>query len=382
MNGSTAQNLNVTAPGEENLIPLEFLPYGPHRDKASLERAATSPLSVMISGETGTGKEILARTIHMLSDRRSKKFLAIDCGAISESLIESELFGHRKGAFTGALSNRRGYVEEAQGGTLFLDEITKMSLAMQAHLLRVLQQREVVPVGETKPVSVDIRVISATNQDPQAAIKAGRLSDDLFYRLNDCILSLPALRDQPQDVVPLAQLFLQQAAREKDVGAILTQDAEDLLASPRQWPGNIRQLRAVMRKAFYLHAAKEGVREIAGQDLDPLPALCEERSRPASQVSDEDIVRALSERSFPEMKKLYEAGQKSAVMRALDETGGMTTTAAKKLKALPHTITEMMRRAYGTTPRKLWLSMHANDGAEQEKSSPLPVPAAPPNSKP
>ncbi|MEQ1784698.1 MAG: sigma 54-interacting transcriptional regulator, partial [Hyphomonadaceae bacterium] len=173
-----------------------------------VRRIAPSDATALIIGETGTGKELIARHIHELSDRRSGPFVAFNCAAVNESLLESELFGHERGAFTGAVTAKAGWFETAQGGSLFLDEIGDLSLALQAKLLRVIQEREVVRVGSRQPIAIDVRLIAATNVNLEEAVAAGRFRDDLYYRLNVATIELPPLRARPGDILPLAHHFL------------------------------------------------------------------------------------------------------------------------------------------------------------------------------
>lgn len=214
-----------------------------------MARVAPSDASVMITGETGTGKELAARHIHRLSTRADKPFLAINCGAFTETLIESELFGHEKGAFTGAFASRAGWFEAAHGGTIFLDEIGDLSLSLQVKLLRVLQEREVVRVGARTSIPVDVRVIAATNVDLLKAVATGRFREDLYYRLQVVHLPLPPLRDRRDDILPLADHFVRLYAP-GDGPAPLGIDPEAAMAlRAYHWPGNIRELENVVHRA-------------------------------------------------------------------------------------------------------------------------------------
>jgi len=216
---------------------------------------AQSEASVFIQGASGTGKELLARAIHRASRRAEGPFVAVNCAAIPENLLESELFGHRKGSFTGANYDHKGLFPAANGGTVFLDEIGDMPLALQAKMLRVLQEREVRPVGATQAVPVDVRIISATHRDLEVQMKEGQFREDLYYRLNVVSLSLPPLADRREDIVPLAQHFLSVVAGRygKEVCAFSTDALELLLAAP--WPGNVRQLLNVVEQVVALSAA-------------------------------------------------------------------------------------------------------------------------------
>ena len=216
------------------------------------EKAASSSIPVLIEGESGVGKEIVARAIHGSSDRRAKPFVAVNCGAIPGNLVESILFGHEKGAFTGATEQHVGKFTEASGGTLFLDEVGELPPAAQVKLLRALQEGEVEPVGGRKPIKVDVRIISATNRDLIADVKAGRFREDLFYRLHVFPISVPPLRERPEDIADLARHFLARFGAEegKSVRAI-TSEALTLLSAFR-WPGNVRQLENAVFRAVVL----------------------------------------------------------------------------------------------------------------------------------
>jgi len=213
---------------------------------------AQSDASVLIHGASGTGKELLARAIHNASRRSSAPFVTVNCAAIPEPLLESELFGHRKGAFTGATYDHKGLFQAADGGSIFLDEIGDMPLALQAKLLRSLQEREVRPVGATQSVSVDVRIISATHRDLEARVASGEFREDLYYRLNVVSFRLPSLADRREDVVPLARHFLKSVASRygKEVRSFAPEALELLIGAP--WPGNVRQLQNVIEQSVAL----------------------------------------------------------------------------------------------------------------------------------
>lgn len=215
-------------------------------------RVAASDASVMLNGESGTGKEVFAQFIHRNSPRKDKPFIAINCAAIPESLLESTLFGFEKGSFTGASSSQAGKFEQANGGTLLLDEITEMPLALQSKLLRVLQEREVERVGGQKNIPLDIRVLATSNRNLLDEVRAGRFREDLYYRLNVFPLNLPALRERPQDVLPLARYFLAKYAGRggKNLPVFAADAAAALVA--HSWPGNIRELENVVQRALIL----------------------------------------------------------------------------------------------------------------------------------
>jgi len=225
-------------------------------------RVARTDAGVLLTGETGTGKEVVAQTIHSLSRRSKEAFVPVDCGAISATLIESELFGHEKGSFTGADRLHKGYFERAHRGTLFLDEVTEMPLELQVRLLRVLETSAVTRVGGSQPVKVDVRIIAATNRRIEDAVKAGKLREDLLYRLNIFPIPLPPLRERGDDVERLAEHFLAELnAAEGTAKGLTAAGRERLRAHP--WPGNLRELRNALQRGFIL--AEEG------KGVDPVP---------------------------------------------------------------------------------------------------------------
>lgn len=219
--------------------------------KLMANKVANSEASVMISGESGTGKEVLARYIHQQSARRNQPFVAINCAAIPENMLEAVLFGYEKGAFTGAMKSMPGKFEQAQGGTIFLDEIGEMKADLQAKLLRVLQEREVERIGSMKPVQLDLRVLSASNIDMEQAISDGRFREDLFYRLNVFPMHLPPLRERPKDIAAIAEKLLQRRCQNARVQPIISAPAMKKLLD-YSWPGNIRELDNVIQRALVM----------------------------------------------------------------------------------------------------------------------------------
>jgi DNA-binding NtrC family response regulator len=217
---------------------------------------AGTAVTVLITGESGSGKEVAARTIHDLSRRRKQPFLAVNCGAISPHLIESEIFGHEKGSFTGADRQHLGFFERAHGGTLFLDEITEMPLDLQVKLLRVLETGTFMRVGSTTPIETDVRVIAATNRVPEQAVASGKLREDLLYRLNVFPIHLPPLHDRLEDIPLLAEHFLQDICRREGQNKRLSQRAIDKLRVHR-WPGNVRELRNVVQRIYLMEEGHE-----------------------------------------------------------------------------------------------------------------------------
>jgi len=278
-----------------------------------MERAAGFKSTVLVTGESGTGKEVLARAIHSQSPRRNEPFVAVNCGAIPENLLESELFGHAKGAFTGADRARRGLFVEADGGTLFLDEIGEIPTALQVKLLRVLQEEEVRPIGESKPRTVDVRIIAATARKLEAEIAAGRFREDLYYRLNVVQLEVPPLRERPRDVPLLADHFIAhfRATLGKAVRAINDEALERLVAY--RWPGNVRELENVIERAVIL----------AEGDTITL-----------RELPQNIVVADANEAAAPDLslKRARRAAEVDAIRRALRATDGNRTHAARVLQ--------------------------------------------------
>jgi transcriptional regulator with PAS, ATPase and Fis domain len=238
-----------------------------------VQKVATTDISVLITGETGTGKELIAREIHRRSGRAKGPFVTINCGAIPESLLESELFGHVKGAFTGAVANKPGKFHAADRGTIFLDEIGEMPLNLQVKLLRVLQEKVVVRVGENRPEAVDIRVLTATNRHLEEEIRHNRFREDLYYRLNVVNIHLPPLRDRGEDVMVIAKYLLHRYAQE--FGAVVKGFSPNAAIAIRKfsWPGNIRQLENHIKKACVLADKALLGPEDLGLTADVLPAI-------------------------------------------------------------------------------------------------------------
>src|SRR5947208_7444986 len=244
------RDLRETNKGIVNPLRFLMVPSGQmEKIVQQIKQVADSPLTVLVEGETGTGKELVARAIHQLSARRKKPFIAVDCGAIPDTLIESELFGYEKGAFTGAHQRKVGHFELAEGGSLFLDEIVNLPLPTQTKLLRALQERQVQRLGSKQPARVDVRIIAASNVPLAREVLAGRFRQDVYYRLNEFVITLPPLRDR-DDILHLANEFLAEASMElgRPCREISEAAAQILLHHP--WPGNVRELRNVVRRAI------------------------------------------------------------------------------------------------------------------------------------
>ncbi|MDT4836108.1 Regulatory protein AtoC [compost metagenome] len=232
-----------------------------------ISRVAGTGVTVFITGESGTGKEVVAQTIHELSRRRKMPFLVVNCGAISPNLIESEIFGHEKGSFTGAERQHQGFFERAAGGTLFLDEITEMPLDLQVKLLRVLETGRFMRVGATQSQETDVRIVAATNRSPMQAVASGRLREDLMYRLNVFPIELPPLRDRLSDVGLLAEHFLRMVSTQEGKIKTFTPDALEQLAR-YPWPGNVRELRNVVYRAYVMSLDSHIDAQWLPQDVD------------------------------------------------------------------------------------------------------------------
>ncbi|HEX6745869.1 MAG TPA: sigma-54 dependent transcriptional regulator [Longimicrobium sp.] len=329
---ATARVLSAPAAAPREAADGAFLGRSP-RVLAALEVArlvADSTATVLVQGESGTGKELLARIVHEHSRRARGPFVAVNCAAIPETLLESELFGHERGAFTGAASRRLGRFERASGGTLFLDEVGDMSPTMQAKILRVLQEHEIERVGGDTPVRVDVRVVAATNRDLEAEAAAGRFREDLYYRLAVVVVQLPALRDRGDDVDLLARRFLETFAAEhgRPVRGVSPDAAARLRAYT--WPGNVRQLRNVMERAV-LMADGEVLR---AEHLAP-----EVLAATAAPEPDGDG-------RFLPLREL----ERRHIRRALDLSGGNLGDTARMLGIHRNTLRQKLRQLDGRKP--------------------------------
>src|SRR5438445_6041874 len=285
------------------------------------EQVAPTESTVLIRGESGTGKEVIARYIHELSARTEGAFLSLNCGALPESLLESELFGHVKGSFTGAVRDKQGLFAAARGGTFFLDEIGEMSAATQVKLLRVLQEREAIPVGGTEAIPVDVRVIAATNRDLEEDIKRGRFRTDLYYRLNVIAIHLPPLRDRRDDIPIFVDAFLRRIAREKEHGdelKRLSPEAVDAIMA-YDWPGNVRELENALERAVVL---------TKGETVS-LPAL-------PGKITERRAEPLLAER--PHVNPTLEVIEQAYITWVLQSEGGNKTRAAEVLGIDPSTL--------------------------------------------
>jgi len=284
-----------------------------------ISKVAPTEVTVLLIGESGTGKELAAQAIHDFSRRRKGPFLAVNCGAISPNLIESEMFGHEKGSFTGAERQHKGYFERADGGTLFLDEITEMPLDLQVKLLRVLETGLFMRVGTNREIACDVRVLAATNRDPERAVAAGRLREDLYHRLNVIPLRLPPLRERGRDVELIAQGFLAQLNAQSRTEKVFTPEA---LAAMRRydWPGNVRELRNYVQRAYIM---ADGDRiEASAIDLPLLPDQASRASRTGPGAG--------AQVSIPVGVSLAEADRR-LIVATLQQCGGVKKHTAEVL---------------------------------------------------
>jgi sigma-54 specific flagellar transcriptional regulator A len=315
-----------------------------------IEQVAASEATVLILGESGTGKEVVARNLHYHSARRDKPFVPINCGAIPGDLLESELFGHEKGAFTGAISARRGRFEMAEGGTLFLDEIGDMPMPMQVKLLRVLQEKTFERIGGNKELTADVRVVAATHQNLEELIKEGKFREDLFYRLNVFPIEMPPLRDRIEDVPLLVNELIARMEHEKR-GSVRFTPAAMIALCQYRWPGNVRELSNLLERMVIMFPY--GV-----VDVGDLPAKFRPtgKSTPAEELPAINIEQHFTQsmdfqpsrlpREGLDLKEHISSMECSLIKQALDEAGGVVAHAAKRLKMRRTTLVEKLRK-YG-----------------------------------
>jgi transcriptional regulator with PAS, ATPase and Fis domain len=297
-----------------------------------IDRVADTSCTVLITGESGTGKELLARAVHEASPRRNRPFVAVNCGAIPEALLESELFGHARGAFTGAHAAKPGRIAQAEGGTLFLDEIGELPLALQVKLLRVLQAREYSPVGDTRTLSADVRIVAATNVDLEEAARNGTFREDLYYRLNVIHLAAPPLRDRAEDIPALAGFFLERARTKagRDRVTKISRQAAEMLCS-YGWPGNVRELENTIERAVLW----SGGPVIEPRDLPPkLQGFGATEPRTGPRLSDRGV----------DLRKAVETFENQLIRQALDRTNWNKKRAAELLGINRTTLVEMLKR--------------------------------------
>src|SRR4051812_43585261 len=306
----------------------------------TVARVAASHATVLVLGETGTGKELVARTVHRYSDRASRRFVAVNCSALAEGLLESELFGHVRGAFTGAAGPRPGLFREADRGTLFLDEIGDISPALQARLLRALQEHEIVPVGSEAPVRVDVRVIAATHRDLDTLVRQQRFRDDLLYRLKVVTLQLSPLRERRQDIPLLMDQFLRELTARHSRGPVAVDPEAQRRLLGYDWPGNIRELQNVLERAMVLAEQDViGPEHLPPEVRPPEGAPPSEEPQPAGPAD----LRA----GLPSLEEV----ERHHVMRVLQATGGSREEASRILGISRRTLTRMVQR-WGLPPRR------------------------------
>jgi DNA-binding NtrC family response regulator len=295
--------------------------------KAAMElaaKAAETDSTILIKGKNGTGKELVARYIYNSSRRKNRPFVTVNCGALQDTLLESELFGHVKGSFTGAISSKDGLFKVASGGTIFLDEVGDTSLALQVKLLRVLQEKEITPVGSTEPIPVDVRVIAATNRELEDDVGSGRFREDLYYRLNVIPIVVPPLRDRTEDIPLLIDYFLKRQGRESDHRDIFNSGALELLKA-YPWPGNVRELENVIERLSVIgHSDK-----ISEKDLP-------------DEIRQPPVRPLVGEESMP--TPTLEAVEKAYIHWVMDQVGGSRTRAAKILGIDPSTLYRKLPR--------------------------------------
>jgi two-component system response regulator AtoC len=297
-----------------------------------IRQVAPGKTAVLITGETGTGKELVARAIHSLSPRRDKLFVPLNCAAIPQELLESELFGHVRGAFTGAQAERTGKFELADGGTLFLDEIGDMAYPLQAKLLRVLQEGVIERIGSNKPIKIDVRVVSSTNRDLAAAIRESQFREDLYYRLNVFHVHLPPLRERREDIHHLAEFFLTELGREMGKGGLtLTADAPAVLER-YEWPGNVRELRNLMERAAVLCTAPQVDGNMIRLLLPPAP------TEPAAEDAPEATSNNL------QLEPAVEEVERKLILRALGVASDNKAEAARLLGVSERTLWYKLKR--------------------------------------
>ncbi|NUO53270.1 MAG: sigma-54-dependent Fis family transcriptional regulator [Polyangiaceae bacterium] len=338
----SAPEIPVTRPDPSTVVIEDPTMQGVYELAA---KAAQALITVLLLGETGVGKEVLAQSIHKLSQRREGPFLALNCAAISESLLEGELFGNERGAYTGASQSRAGLLESANGGTVFLDEVGELPPAIQVKLLRVLEERRILRVGGRTPVPIDVRFVSATNRDLEGEVQRGTFRQDLYYRLNGISITIPPLRERRREVLPLALRFVESAAKQLGRAApTLSEEASELLLAYR-WPGNIRELKNVIGRAVVL----------AGDLISPefLPDFILREKPPASTPAPQSA--STSEEAAPDSRGLrteLAAIERRRIVEALEKCHGNQTAAAEILGMSRRTLVSRLSEYDLPRPRK------------------------------
>jgi len=300
-----------------------------------IDSAAPSKATVFITGESGTGKEVCAQAIHQQSDRADKAFIAINCGAIPKDLMESEIFGHVKGAFTGAASTREGAASQADGGTFFLDEIAEMDMDLQTKLLRFVQTGVFQKVGGSKEEKVDVRFICATNRDPLQEVAAGRFREDLYYRLHVVPIHLPPLRERGDDITMIARHLLKEYAKEEGKAFDSFDDDVEVVFRQYNWPGNVRQMQNVLRNIVVLNSGEQVSMNLLPPPLDNV--LAESQISRSVPLSDPVGEKTKSSSWSEEVRPLWQV-EKEAIEQAIEKSGGNIPRAAAMLEVSPSTI--------------------------------------------
>lgn len=323
-----------------------------------LDRVARAHCTVLVTGESGTGKELAVAALHDASPRAKRPLVAVNCGAIAENLVESELFGHARGAFTGAATARQGLIAAAEGGTLFLDEVGELPLGVQVKLLRLLQQREYTPVGENRAIKADVRIVAATHRNLSKEVQAGRFREDLYYRLNVIHVRLPALRERREDITLLAQHFLRTAAERDgrtDIASFSTEALARLTAF--DWPGNVRELENVVERAVILSpdsvVSADCVMAMPSRAPSRAPERAPERTPERSIAPTERRLSSVPKPSAPapesqgpmiDLRAKVDAYENSLIANALARHGNNKTKAAQALGLHRTTLVEMLKR--------------------------------------
>jgi transcriptional regulator with GAF, ATPase, and Fis domain len=319
---------------------------------ATLEKVAQSELTVMITGETGTGKELVARGLHGASPRRDKPFVVLDCGAIPRDLIESTLFGHEKGSFTGAVGQHRGCFEQASGGTIFLDEIGELDIALQPKLLRVLEQREIKRVGGDRTIKVDVRVAAATNRDLRAMVNAGLFREDLYFRLSVILVEIPPLRERREDISLLAQHFLSEITARRSLSLAFDKDALVALAN-HAWPGNVRELRNVVERVSSLSPGPVLVRSDLSLGRDTPVSLAAHngaQGRDATAFGSSSVPELHLQGDFKQAKqRVVDDFEVAYLRRLLGRHEGNITRSAQEAGLTRYHLRELLKRHGLTT---------------------------------
>jgi len=309
-----------------------------------LRKAAATEISVLLLGETGAGKEVMAETVHRWSLRADGPFLKLNCAALTDTLLESELFGHERGAFTGAHAAKAGLLESTDGGTVFLDEIGELSPGTQAKLLRVLEERAVIRVGATKPRRIDVRFVTATNRDLAQRVQAGLFRSDLYYRISGLVIRIPPLRNRPSEIEPLARHFLREFSIRsgQSVPTLGPAALGKLLA--HDWPGNVRELRNVMERATLL---------VTGSVLQPEHVMIESSvDGPSHDLFDAEFEAETAVIASPFIEGATPEDEKARILKALEACGGNQTRAAKMLGIARRTLINRIEQFNLPRPKK------------------------------